>query len=272
MDPAYKMFSQVVLENLDPESSYEYGQVHLRKKKYSSALNGFRQVPNGHPLYDLASYYGGVCAVKTKNYQLGLDLMDQAVVLPSKLMRSRKVYQRHAQGKILENQKQMAKEQEAKQSSNNTPSAPVKTVPVIGFINAKNNWGVDIQTMSQNQDFSEIQQVTASKTEIGAFLNGGKDFSIGKKGLNSHFHLSAQLKFAGLDKENSLVSILEEPEDQYKTLVLNQDEYSAFTSYKVTMAPEWNIGGNTWLGLGLSILASFLTMTWNSRRHDRSSL
>ncbi len=258
IDKAYKVFSQLVLENLDPDTSYEYGQAHIRKKKFPIALAAFRRVPSGHPLYDLASYYGGVCAVKTKNYKLGLDLMQQAVVLPSKLMKSRRLYQRYAEGKILEAQKPSKESTEQKQSKPQEvqvveqPKPEEVIIPNTGFLLAHNQMGTIVSYLSQNQDFSELAQNTAVHSEFGLFANFGNNFEFGEKKIRNHFHLMTHIKATSLEHKNNPISFLANTENDFKYLVLDTDDYNSYVETKLTTGPEWNIGGTTWLALGFS--------------------
>jgi hypothetical protein len=104
---SYKLFQQVEdISILEPDPSYEYGQAAFRADDFATALKAFRNVPNGHPLFDLAGYYGGIAAFKQGQYQLSLDLFEQAVVLPSKLLKSQKLYQKEAERLLIQQQKQ----------------------------------------------------------------------------------------------------------------------------------------------------------------------
>ena len=113
---SYKAFRQLVLGSLDPETKFEYGQVHFRQKKYSEAFEAFQQVPSGHQLFDLASYYGGVSALKSRQYSESVNSFAQAVVLPSKLMKSKKLLQKQAEQLMLEEQRRINQQQKQKHS------------------------------------------------------------------------------------------------------------------------------------------------------------
>ena len=146
---AYKVFAQLKLDNLDPETSYEYGQTFFRKKKFETAYKAFKRIPNGHPLFDLSSYYGGVCAIRMKKYSEALDLFDQAVVLPSKLMASKKTLQKQTEEIVLNQQRKALEDQKKKpkntvlppKSTKNGASPPekerTKSTPEQGFLTAK---------------------------------------------------------------------------------------------------------------------------------------
>ncbi len=92
---SYNLFARVNPQYLDPETSYEYGYSFYTQNRFDGALFSFKRVPVDHPLYDLASYYGAMCAIKLKKYAEAEELLDKAVVLPDKLARSKSLYQRH---------------------------------------------------------------------------------------------------------------------------------------------------------------------------------
>ncbi|NRA64055.1 MAG: tetratricopeptide repeat protein [Pseudobacteriovorax sp.] len=266
IDQAAKIFSQLVVENFDPETAYEYGQTFLKKKKYEKALRGFQIVPSGHALFDLSSYYGGVCAIKTKDYQLGLTLMEQAVVLPSKLIKSKRNYQRFAQSKLLEIQerkeaarreKERERERErqklAKSKRNDRRSSQQRqqapTVEIEGFLLTDNKAGIFAQHLSQSQDFSGDSQAEAERTEFGVFAQYGKDFYFGSKSKRSHFHSNLSVQSSQLQLKDNVRDILASPRETFRGEIINTTQAKSFSDVAVAMGPEWNIGNNTWLGL-----------------------
>ena len=111
VEDAYKIFKHIDPSHLDPETSYEYAQSFYVRKKYQGALKGFKRIPNGHPLYDLAGYYGAISALKLKKYQEAQDLIENAVVLPSKLIKSRNLYKKHIQDLLEAQQAKELKKQ-----------------------------------------------------------------------------------------------------------------------------------------------------------------
>ncbi len=107
-------FERVNIAYLDPETSYEYGWTFYSIRSWEKALLGFKRVPPGHAFYDLANYYGGICALKLKRYEESEELFDKAVVLPDKLAKTRQVYLKHLQAlRIMYQKNQLAKEREA---------------------------------------------------------------------------------------------------------------------------------------------------------------
>ena len=92
---SYNLFARINPQYLDPETSYEYGYAFYVQNRFDNALFSFKRVPIDHPLYDLASYYGAMCAIRLKKYAEAEELLDKAVVLPDKLARSKALYQKH---------------------------------------------------------------------------------------------------------------------------------------------------------------------------------
>ena len=114
---AYTVFSRINPQHLDPETSYEYGWAFYQNKQWPGAVYAFQRVPRGHALYDLANYYGGICAIKLRRYDEAGDMLEKAVVLPDKLAKSRTLYIKHLQALTLMTQKSsLAKERIAEQN------------------------------------------------------------------------------------------------------------------------------------------------------------
>ena len=70
--------SQVDLKEMTPDAAYDFGQVAFRSGDDANALKAFSQIPNGHALYDLAGYFGGISALRSGEYQRAIDMFDQA--------------------------------------------------------------------------------------------------------------------------------------------------------------------------------------------------
>lgn len=92
---SYNLFARINPQYLDPETSYEYGYAFYIQNRFDNALFAFKRVPVDHPLYDLANYYGAMCAIRLKKYAEAEEMLDKAVVLPDKLARSKNLYQKH---------------------------------------------------------------------------------------------------------------------------------------------------------------------------------
>ena len=111
---AYSVFKTIDPKYLDPETAYERSQSFYSQKKYKGALEGFEKIPKGHPLYDLAGYFGGISAVKIREYEKADALFEQAVVLPSKLTKPKKLYQKHVEEMLLTLKRKELEQQKTK--------------------------------------------------------------------------------------------------------------------------------------------------------------
>lgn len=115
---AYNVFVRINPQHLDPETAYEYGWSFYTNKTWEGALFGFQQVPKGHALFDLANYYGGICAIKLKKYEEAEDMLEKAVVLPDKLAKSRSLYIKHVQAlRLLQQKSTLAKDRAAERQN-----------------------------------------------------------------------------------------------------------------------------------------------------------
>lgn len=111
---AYVIFSHIDPQHLDPETSYEYAWSFYQNKQWDGALYSFQRVPKGHALFDLANYYGAICAIKLKKFPEASEMLEKAVVLPDKLAKSRTLYIKHVHALMLMQQKSaLAREREA---------------------------------------------------------------------------------------------------------------------------------------------------------------
>src|SRR5690606_4583050 len=127
-------------QGFDDETSYEYGWSFYTNKQWPGALYAVQRVTKGHALFDLANYYGAICAIKLKRYDEAEDMLDKAVVLPDKLAKSRTLYVKRGQARKLMQQKRvlakervdekdrLKKESEAKKINKyEAPAAPAST-------------------------------------------------------------------------------------------------------------------------------------------------
>lgn len=124
-------FDRVNVNFLEPESGYEYGSTYYAVKTWDKALDGYKKVPPGHALYDLANYYAGICALKTKRYDESEDHFEKAVVLPDKLAKTRTIYLKHIQAlRLIFQKNQLAREREAEKEALEQKNLPKKKIDV----------------------------------------------------------------------------------------------------------------------------------------------
>ena len=111
-------------QDLDAETSYEYGWSFYTIKAWDGALVGMQRVPAGHSLFDLANYYGAISAIKLKRYDLAEDMLDKAVVLPDKLAKSRTMYIKHVQAlRLMHERAALAQDRVQEKDTINSPAS-----------------------------------------------------------------------------------------------------------------------------------------------------
>lgn len=91
----------------DEDAHYEFGQVLFALQKYPEALEHFKKITQKHHLFDLAGYYGAISAIKSQKYEEAETLIDNAVVLPDRLMRSRNLYKKHIANALLNKERKL---------------------------------------------------------------------------------------------------------------------------------------------------------------------
>mgnify|MGYP003683110385 CR=1 FL=1 len=263
---AYQAFSQLDINTLDPESSYEYGQSHFKYKKWKAALKAFKRVPNGTPFFDLASYYGGYCALKLKQYSEAVELFNQAVVLPTKLMTNKATQQKQAESMmLLEQKKQLRKPgkpgpirikerpSKAKVKGKGSSKTATKGKPSSNnsqnFFPAENFLGFNADMSSQSQDFSGTKDSNANRSAFGAIGQLALDIPMSKK---NHTLIQLNLESSSIERENEVVGLVEDFNGEARTMIINQSAATTFNHASLSIIPEISIGKSSWAALGLS--------------------
>lgn len=195
---SFQYFSRCDINTLDVTTSYEYGMAFFWMRQYEGALVAFRRVPAGHSLSDLANYYGGIAAMKMRFYADAEAMMEKAIVLPTKLAKSRALYLKHIKElKLLQEKEALAYErkmekdrmQNAIKNANSAPptTPPAKTKPSPGTSTAaqKNN---EAPATKPADKPVEYEHQGFLKVEKGAFLEASY------KSQNQDFHGYARKK------------------------------------------------------------------------------
>lgn len=163
-DEAQDWFARTKGAQLETEATYEQAHTYMHFKKYPEALEHFKRIPKGHALYDLANYFGGICAVKLKRYGEAQTLMENAVTLPEKYQKSRAVYEKHIA--ILAAQRQDKRlGQIPSENASATKPAVVAAAPEpyqhygVGYIEKFAIMGLEKKT--EHTDFSGLKKQDA---------------------------------------------------------------------------------------------------------------
>jgi tetratricopeptide (TPR) repeat protein len=203
LSEARYLFARVKPEILDAESAFEYGQSFYTANQYAPALMAFQKVPDNHPLSDLSRYYGGVSAIKLKQYELAEDLLTKALVLPQKEARSRASYLKHV-GRLLDMQQKQAlaveraneksmQQRELRVAKIGTPPVPSSDSGVSkgfehkGFQSVSRNAKLGANWLNQTTVFGDSQPE----------VEGG-EFSEEKRGFERQYLVSTDLGHAFL--------------------------------------------------------------------------
>ncbi len=268
MPEAFKLFQQLELNVLDPEPSYEYGQTALKLNDFSGALKAFRNVPNGHPLFDLAGYYGGFCALKVGDYQLALDLLEQAVVLPSKLIKTQKLYQKEAERLLMQKQRdevQTPREQTPQPPVPTPPAPPQTPVPnppeddpkadrVYRFLRSERSLDLSSRYSTQEQSLAS-KAVQKHEIKEGALtVHAGLDRLVSSN-RSAHYLLQGTVSVKGIEGETGRILIMPDAREEQEQSLLNKSPTHALTYGELKGAVEWPIADGNTLGFELGLYA-----------------
>lgn len=249
---SYKLFQQVEdISILEPDPSYEYGQAAFRADDYANALKAFHNVPNGHPFFDLAGYYGGIAAFKQGEYQLSLDLLRQAVVLPSKLLKSQKLYEKEAERLLIQKQKQELQSSVpnggARPNGAGEPAEPSKP---FRYLAAERQVQLIPRATKQSRE-------TADKLTTDHNIMGGTfELSMGierNDGMQNapHWILQADIWALGIEGGTDEVVALPSARTEQERFLLQKSKPRSLYGFGAEAAVEWSIATGTSLGLNV---------------------
>ncbi len=256
---AYKLFLQIEDVNiLEPDPSYEYGQSAFRSNDYANALKAFRNVPTGHPMFDLAGYYGGISAFKLGDYQLALDLFEQAVVLPSKLLKSQKLYQKEAERLLIQKQKQEVQSSIPPNSPNAKPGAapapaePPEPPPPYRRLIAERRLSIIPKIANQTH------QTVDNRSSNHDIRSGLLDLRLGAdKNSNSakgpHWILQTAFAVKSIEGASSEILVAPDARAEQENFVIRKNAPRSVISFDLDTGAEWAIATGTSLGLTLGV-------------------
>ncbi len=242
LSEALKAFREIDAKDLEPDAAYDYGQTAYRSGEYQAAISAFAIVPNGHPLYDLAGYYGGISAYKLGEYQQAMDLFDQAVVLPSKLVRSQKLYRLEAEKKLY--QKQKAEVQSTgipliKNKKDAPPATPFIYEPAtaVSFTHVYTN-----QTSEAKKGKSK--DVDMQRTTLA--LSWGSERP--PQSAKSQWLYQLDLKTSAVKDNEAEILILPSPSDTLENAALVRYEPSSLIRTEASLGYETAVGSISTMG------------------------
>jgi tetratricopeptide (TPR) repeat protein len=274
---SYQVFTRINPQNLDPETSYEYGWSFYTARQWEGALYAFKRVPAGHALSDLSNYYGGICAMKLKRYDEAEDMLEKAVVLPDKLSKSRALYLKHVgvlrimqeksslrKERLIEKQRQRQEQKRIKREQTAPPPAAQAKLPDSfqheGNLGVKRQATVSHENLLQDKDQHGFSR-TVFDTKVTTFdlFTGPRGFLPIKFAGGRKAAWGLQL-FLGMEdriqkgKEERIVIFEEDP--QRLSRILRTQDPETETLAGAVSANLWGefpipaLPGKWWLGLG----------------------
>ena len=294
---AFSVFAGLNPQSLDDETSYEYGWTFYVNKQWPGALYGFQRVQNGHALSDLANYYGGVCAIKLRQYPVALEMLEKAVVLPDKLTKSRRIYLKHVQSLILIKEKQaLAKERKAERRKLRQPPDSSEQqiedtdIPVdklirhrikpgfgksghSGFSDITKNANTFVEWTHQLADKHGTQEISSDERTVGLAIDSGYMFPIPIKQKDDQGIAGIQLKILAQEQQRkgTIRKFILEDKNKNITRIQNEDIDKTNTklgSVNATLWVETPMPNETWFMLGGEILFNYPEL----ERADRDGL
>lgn len=239
---ALKVFRELDVKALEPDAAYDYGQAAYRSGDYENAIKAFGAVPNGHPLFDLAGYYGGISAYKIAEFQRAIDLFDQAVVLPSKLVRSQKLYR-------LEAEKKLFLKQKAEVESTGIPNFKGKReAPTIPFVyDPQEGLSLTHSFTHQTVDTKKGQSEEADiqRSTLGLYWGSDKPPS----GVRSQWLYLADLRLGSSKDAYKEVKLIANPTDVLEDATLERYQPDTVIRPEVAGGYEMALGNQSTLGL-----------------------
>ena len=286
---AYGVFAKINPQDLDAETAYEYGWSFYTNKTWEGALYGFQRVPKGHALFDLANYYGAICAIKLKKYEDAEDMLEKAVVLPDKLAKSRSLYIKHVQAlrllqqkttlaKERENERQNLKEQNPATGKKETKPEPevdnnwVHTGSKSITRSAKAKYNIEHQYIDKHGLEETSFDTKVASVEVKSGVITPIPFNAGKERVTA---LGLQLSLVAEDRiskgERQRILIDESNEDLAR---LSQDDLGTTDKksgiFEINPFVEIPLPENTWLALGGDINFTYPEFERGSRRGYRT--
>ncbi len=278
-EDAFRMFRVIGLAQLDPDSSYEYAQSALKSKDFAAALSGFEAIPQGHPLFDLSNYYGAICAANLKRYRKAKDLMKQALVLPSKLVASRKAYMSHFE-EMLKRDTEGNTSQDAKSSANDK-AAPPGSQPAPSSLTdlangetkahaslerwpdslvPTNRFSMGLAQTEQNLDYNERRSLQQTNGRFFAHLDLSPRIDMSAANDQSSAWLSIlKLRLQQKNKDTVISTIAGSTlEEQIERLELAYQSSTAATLFasQIKTGPAWRSQKNLSTHLGAELFST----------------
>lgn len=283
---AYAVFARVSPQHLDPETSYEYGWSFYTNKAWEGAFYAFQRVPKGHALYDLANYYGAICAIKLRRYEEAEDMLEKAVVLPDKLAKSRSLYIKHVQAlRLMQQKSALAKERDKEKDALNegdkkktakTTEPPVDdgTYTHAGFKSITRSAKIKYDTIHQYIDHHGLKESNFDARVSTFEMKSGFIWPLGSKTKERRTAFGLGITLAAEDRiikgEEQQIVVSEDDKDLQRALI--SDLGTTDVKSGIAAAEPWiefPLPENLWLALGGEINYTFVDFERANRTGHR---
>ncbi len=263
---AFKLFQLVDAEIFDPISNYEAGQTAYSLGNFAWAASAFKRIPEGHSLFDMAGYYGGISAFKVGDFETSIMLFEQAVVLPSKFVKTQQAYLREAE-RLQANRLRLERENKDKGRDKEQPPKPEPTVS----LNLPN---VAMDVSSQERSYRFLRPVRSvellprvklqeqeknanrgvdsfviTREEIG--LNMG--FSHEDSARSAHYVLQARGAFYGLQGSGREIPLFADVRREQEIYAISKEAPKTVVFLEGDAGIEWPIRDTHTLGLNFGV-------------------
>ena len=267
---SYNLFARINPQYLDPETAYEYGYAFYVQNQFEGALFSFKRVPMDHALYDLASYYAAMSAIRLKRYAEAEDLLDKAVVLPDKLARNKSLYQRHVTSlRILQERAELEKNTadekkriateagQAKTTNQSGPATTETTAPTsyshAGFFGVTRLGVISHKRIDETAVF-HAQSEKRYKTDMTAFsFSHGPLIPLGFKRDGRQAAAGAQLdlRASNIASEGAKVLLKYNQTDEIVQTLVEKSPLATTKSGDIggNIWVEYPLPANLWLGI-----------------------
>lgn len=269
---AYSVHKFIDLNLMDADTRYEFGLSAFKSKEFKHSLKIFSTIQKNHPFHDLANFYGSLSAARLGDYRLGLTLMQNAVVLPSKLNETKQKVELQLQRLV---HGQPKKEQTFyKNRSKKTHKNPKTQKPLIeeamteNSLPASNFYSYEIDTPNENSALGFLYQSQGIEQSLEkkdlSFVQAFADINLNDKLRNrrkespTRYWLKFRLNF--YNEHQRFYSLFpndyENLEEKLRFKADQNGDSIVTTWLGAGISPSWRLNHSLWLIAGGELLVA----------------
>jgi len=275
-DQALKYFAKIPKSQMNPDTHYEFAQSLMKVGNYGPAYQHFEEVPKGHALADLASYFAGFCAVKSRKYPLAEQKFNEAVILPGKLAERRKMYLSRLQkirkatsvgivkpaatANVQANRQRLPKKKLSQRKKRQIDriikqsKSPQKKYKHSGYEGLKKKAEFGIDYAQQNSDFHGAQSTDVKYQTVYFDFRNGMQGDRATKFKNHRmvygFQLEAKAETRSTDGEEQRNVVFEDSGDRFRSTANPYSGNGRTNNIVAELRPylEMPVGDDVWVG------------------------